>query len=179
MASIRNQNEPSAEVTPRTDVPIGVGGVLAGFLRELATVWRRQQKAWHVVVTWMIVNRFLRRFVEQYASIYIRLLGASAVELGAAQSAAGIAGILIALPLGIAHDRYSLRKIYLTGITLQTIAPLIFAVAPGWQWIIPAVVLLYLGQRLGSCAVICDVSAQSRPGNQQGPLRGSARCRRC
>lgn len=132
------------------------------FARELAAVWRRQKKAWHVVVTWMVVARFFRRFVEQYATIYVRLLGASPVQLGAAQSAAGLAGSLIALPMGIAQDRYSLRRIYFAGITLLTAAPLVYAVAPSWQWLIPGVILLGLGHRLGSCAVICDVSLPSR-----------------
>jgi len=115
-----------------------------------------------VVVTWMVVNRFLRRFVEQYASIYVRLLGASPVQLGAAQSTAGLAGTLISLPLGIAQDRYSLRKIYLAGITLLAMVPFLYAVAPGWLWLIPAVVLMGLGQRLGACSVICDLSLPNR-----------------
>ncbi len=121
-------------------------------------VWRRQKRAWHVVVTWMVVNRFLRRLVEQYASIFIRLLGASPVQLGAAQSAMGFAGILISLPLGFAQDRYSLKKIYLMGITLLSVAPFLYAVAPHWKWLIPAVLLMGLGQRLGACSVICDLS---------------------
>ena len=135
---------------------------LQSFGRELVAVWRRQKQAWHVVVTWMVVNRFLRRFVEQYATIYVRLLGASPVQLGAAQSAAGLAGTIISLPMGIAQDRYSLRRIYLAGITLLTIAPLLYAIAPSWQWLIPGVALLGLGHRLGSCSVICDVSLPNR-----------------
>jgi len=135
---------------------------LQEFIGELVAVWRRQKQAWHVVVTWMVVNRFLRRFVEQYATIYVRLLGASPVQLGAAQSAAGLAGTLVALPMGIAQDRYSLRKIYLAGITLLTIAPLLYAIAPSWQWLVPGIMLLGLGHRLGSCSVICDVSLPNR-----------------
>jgi len=132
------------------------------FFREIYAVWRRQAKAWRVVVVWMVVNRFLRRFVEQYATIYIRLLGASPVQLGATWSTASLAGMVVSVPLGMAQDRYSLRKIYLSGITLLTAVPLLYAVAPTWQWLIPVIILMGLGQRLGACSVICDVSLPNR-----------------
>lgn len=132
------------------------------FIKEVHTVWRRQSRGWHVVVVWMIVTRFLRLFIEQYASIYIRLLGASPAQLGAVRSTAGVAGMAISLPLGIAQDRYSLRRIYLVGITLLTLMPFLFAIAPSWQWLIPAIVLMGLGLQLGGCSVICDVSLSNR-----------------
>jgi len=135
---------------------------LRSFVTEVVAVWRRQTGAWHVVVVWMVVNRFLRRFVEQYATIYMRLLGASPVQLGVAQSAIGLAGTVISLPLGIAQDRLSLRRIYLIGISLLTVAPFLYAVAPTWQWLIPGIAVYGLGLRLGSCSVICDVSLPNR-----------------
>ncbi len=135
---------------------------MLGFLRELVQLWRRQKRNWQLVVTHQVVHRFLIQLTEQYTTIFIRMLGASPVQLGWARSAAGISGTLISLPLGIVQDRYSLRKIYLTGISLWLLVPLFYGVAPSWEFVIPGVFLAGLAQRLGSCAVICDVSLKNR-----------------
>lgn len=132
------------------------------FVSELLRVWRRQQRNWRLVVIHQVVNRFLMQLAEQYTSIYIRALGASPVELGMARSLSGVASTVISLPLGVLQDRYSLRKIYLVGITLLTVVPLVYATARSWEFILPAVFLLGLAQRLGGCATICDVSLQNR-----------------
>ncbi len=135
---------------------------MRAFLRELLLVWRRQTSNWRFVVTHQVINRFLLQLAEQYVNIYVRMLGASPVELGWVRSSAGAASALVSVPLGIMHDRYSLRKIYLFGVALLAITPLIYATAPSWQFIVPAVFILGLGQRFGACAVICDVSLQNR-----------------
>lgn len=94
----------------------------------------------------------------QYSDIYIRELGASPVELGAVNSASGIGSTLISLPLGYFQDRYSVRKIYILGVALLTLVPLLYAVAYRWEYIIPAILISGLGMRLGSCVIICDLS---------------------
>ena len=95
---------------------------------------------------------------RQYSSIYIRELGASPVELGAVNSASGLGSTLVSLPLGLIQDRYSVRKIYLSGVALLTLVPLLYAVAHRWELIVPAILISGLCLRLGSCVVICDLS---------------------
>jgi len=124
------------------------------FLRELGAVWRRQTRNWRTVVIRQIFNRFFNQLTLQYSNIYIRELGASPVELGAVNSASGIGGTLISMPLG----RYSVRKIFLFGVALLTLVPLMYAVAYRWEFIAPAILISGLGMRLGSCVVICDLS---------------------
>jgi len=128
------------------------------FLRELKAVWRRQNRNWRTVVIRQIFNRFFNQMTMQYSNIYIRELGASPVELGAVNSASGLGGTLISLPLGFLQDRYSVRKIFLFGVALMTLVPLLYAVACSWEFIIPAILISGLGMRLGSCVVICDLS---------------------
>lgn len=128
------------------------------FLRGLRDVWRRQTRNWRTVVTRQVFNRFFNQLTLQYSNIYIRELGASPVELGAVNSASGIGSTLIALPLGFLQDRYSVRKIYLSGVALLTLVPLLYAVAYRWEFIAPAILISGLGMRLGSCVVICDLS---------------------
>jgi len=128
------------------------------FLQELRAVWKRQADNWRTIVIRQVFDRFFNQLTEQYSSIYIRELGASAVELGAVNSALGIGRTLISIPLGYFQDRYSVRKIYLLGVALLTLAPLFYAIAYRWEFIAPAILISGLGMRLGSCVVICDLS---------------------
>jgi len=128
------------------------------FLGELRAVWSRQHISWRTVVTRQIFNRFFKQMTMQYSDIYIRELGASPVELGAVNSASGLGSTIISLPLGYFQDRYSVRKIYLLGVALLTLVPLMYAIAYRWEFIIPAILISGLGMRLGSCVIICDLS---------------------
>lgn len=128
------------------------------FLRELRAVWSRQHISWRTVVTRQVFNRFFNQMTMQYSNIYIRELGASPLELGTVNSASGLGSTLISLPLGYLQDRYSIRKIYLLGIAVLTLSPLLYAVACSWEFIVPAILISGLCLRLGSCVIICDLS---------------------
>ena len=130
----------------------------AAFVRELGELWARQKRNWRTVVTRQIFNRFFNELTLQYANIYITLLGASPVQLGAVNSAWGIAQSLISLPLGLIRDRFNIRKIYLFGVGMLIFVPLLYALAPNWQLIAVAILLSGLGMMVGSCVLICDLS---------------------
>jgi MFS family permease len=134
----------------------------AAFIRELGRVWRRQKRNWRTVVTRQIFNRFFNELTLQYANIYITLLGASPVQLGAVNSVMGVAQALISIPLGVIRDRFNLRKIYLFGVAILVFVPLLYAVAPSWQVISLAILLSGLGMMVGSCVLICDLSLPHR-----------------
>ena len=128
------------------------------FFNELKEVWSRQKKNWKTVVTRQIFNRFFNELTLQYANIYITLLGASPIQLGAVNSAWGFAQSLISLPLGMIRDRFNIRKIYLFGVALTILEPLLYAVAPNWQVVSLAILVSGLGMMVGSCVLICDLS---------------------
>lgn len=134
----------------------------AAFIRELGTVWRRQKRNWRTVVTRQIFNRFFNELTLQYANIYITLLGASPVQLGAVNSVMGVAQALISIPLGVIRDRFNIRKIYLFGVAMLVFVPLLYAVAPSWQVISLILLLSGLGMMVGSCVLICDLSLPSQ-----------------
>ena len=134
----------------------------AAFVRELGRVWRRQRRNWRTVVTRQIFNRFFNELTLQYANIYITLLGASPVQLGAVNSVMGVAQAIISIPLGVIRDRFNIRKIYLFGVAMLTFVPLLYAVAPSWQIISLAILLSGLGMMVGSCVLICDLSLPPR-----------------
>ena len=65
------------------------------FLRDIVDVWKRQKVNWRTVVTRQVFNRFFNEMTLQYNDIYIRELGATAVQLGAVNSASGLGTTLI------------------------------------------------------------------------------------
>jgi MFS family permease len=66
------------------------------------------------------------------------------------------------MPLGLLQDRYSIRKIFLLGLALLTLVPLLYAVANRWDLIVLAVLIYGIGFRLGHCVVICDISLPNK-----------------
>ena len=136
--------------------------MVSAFVKELGEVWARQKKNWRTVVTRQIFNRFFNELTLQYANIYIILLGASPVQLGAVNSAWGLAQSLISLPLGLIRDRFNIRKIYLFGGGMLIFVPLLYALAPNWQVVTFAILLSGLGMMVGSCVLICDLSLPQR-----------------
>ena len=119
--------------------------MVVGFLKELKEVWSRQNKNWRTVVTRQIFNRFFSELTLQYANIYITLLGASPVQLGAVNSALGVSQSVISIPLGVIRDRFNLRKIFLLGAGLQVFVPVLYALAPSWEIISLAILISGLG----------------------------------
>jgi MFS family permease len=136
--------------------------MVVGFLKELKEVWSRQNKNWRTVVTRQIFNRFFSELTLQYANIYITLLGASPVQLGAVNSALGVSQSVISIPLGVIRDRFNLRKIFLLGAGLQVFVPVLYALAPSWEIISLAILISGLGMMVGSCVIICDLSLPPR-----------------
>lgn len=121
-------------------------------------VWKRQKRNWKIIAIRQVFNRFFNEIVRSYSNIYITLLGASPVDLGIVNSFTGISNALISVPLGWFQDRYSIRKIFIMGIGLLAIVPIIYATASSWQIIIPAMVLAALARKEGSCLIICNIS---------------------
>lgn len=135
---------------------------MAAFIRELGEVWSRQKRNWRTVVTRQIFNRFFNELTLQYTNIYITLLGASPVQLGAVNSVMGFAQALISIPLGVIRDRFNIRKIYLFGVSILIFVPLLYAMAPRWEVIGLAIMLSGFGMMVGSCVMICDLSLPAR-----------------
>ena len=90
----------------------------------------------------------------------MRELGATGFELGSVNSIASLGSTLLAIPLGILHDKYSLRKLFVFGTGLVALASFFYAVAVNWIMIIPAIILTQISMRF-HCNVICDLSLQN------------------
>ncbi len=76
-----------------------------------------------------------------YVNVYIRLLGASFVQLGFIGSIGGLVNAVISYPFGWLVDRYSGRKILIATLFAQALVPLTYFYAKDWVWISVAIAL--------------------------------------
>ena len=123
----------------------------------------RQKHNYRVAITRAAAGNFLANLTAQYDSIYTVALGADPVQLGTVSSIGSGIGALISIPVGWLVDRYGLKRFYLLGIGLLAGGMLTYALAPNWQTIIPAAILLAVSMRLigTGCSVICADSLRN------------------
>lgn len=132
---------------------------------------QRQERNFKIVLTRRAFHAFLDNLTYQYRSIYIVALGADPVQLGSLQSVGNGISSLLSVPVGWLIDRYDLKKVFLLGIAMLAGAALLYASAPHWVMLFPAVILSALGLMLTcqSCTVTC---AHSLPNPDRATGRG-------
>ena len=123
----------------------------------------RQKHNYRVGMVRSAANSFLKNLTAQYDSIYTVALGADPVQLGTVNSIGNGMAALISMPAGWLMDRYGIKRFYLLGVGLFAGAALVYALAPSWQAIIVAIVLLSVGMKLcgTGCSVICATSVHN------------------
>lgn len=124
----------------------------------------RQERNFKIVLARRAVHNFLWKLTYQYESIYIVSLGADPVQLGSLRSVGNGFSSLISVPVGWLIDRYDLKKVFLLGIAVLAGAALLYASAPHWMMLFPAVILFSLGLRLTCecCTVTCAHSLSNQ-----------------
>ncbi|MBM3292646.1 MFS transporter, partial [Candidatus Bathyarchaeota archaeon] len=65
-------------------------------------------------------------------------LGATVTVIGLFSAITSLENMLFQLPGGMLADRYGRKKIILVGTFLRTFSPIIYYLAPSWEWIILA-----------------------------------------
>lgn len=142
---------------------VSVAGTVATTIERAMGFIRRQKHNYRVAITRSAANSFLLNLTAQYDSIYTVALGADSVALGTINSIGNGISALISTPVGWLVDRHGLKPFYLLGIGLLAAATLIYALAPSWQVIIAATILLSISMRLvgTGCSVICADSVRN------------------
>ncbi len=77
----------------------------------------------------MMWNPFWAKYMKDY-------LGATTTAIGIFSMISTAEGLLFQLPGGMLADRYGRRNIILFGTLLRTLSPLIYFLAPSWEWMI-------------------------------------------
>ena len=90
-------------------------------IKKVVEFVRGQQKPFKVNLVRASANTFLTRLTQQYRSIYILRLGATAFQLGLVDSVGGVAGTVVAAPTGWLADRHGIRKMFLIATPLMAL----------------------------------------------------------
>ncbi|MBX5467605.1 MAG: MFS transporter [Firmicutes bacterium] len=78
--------------------------------------------------------------------LYVEHLGGGPVALGSLAAVGGAVSALVLLPGGWLADRWDRRQLAIAAGLLAAPAPLLFAWAPSWRWLIPGMVLFHAAQ---------------------------------
>jgi len=68
-------------------------------------------------------------------------LGASVTNIGIFSMISTAESLLFQLPGGLIADRYGRRKLVLAGTVFRTLGPVLYLLAPSWEWVIPGAIV--------------------------------------
>jgi len=139
------------------EAPLELAGKATSFVKG-------RPRDFKVVVVRMGFQRFLYQLTFPYQSIYTVELGANSVELGLVNSVGMAIGAIVSPFIGWLIDRYGIKIIYLIGLVILGLSPLIYAVAGTWTIVIAGMVLYWLGMRVSgtACSVVCASSLTNK-----------------
>ena len=125
--------------------------------------FKRQKSPYKVNLGRLLLQNFSFGLTQQYQSIYITELGASPLELGYANSLGGLASTFITIPVGWLADRYGIKKILLTGISIAAFGYALFGAAVTWQMTIMAIIVTAFATQMTRivCPMICGSTLAS------------------
>lgn len=110
-------------------------------VEELLDFVRRQGHNFKLVLLKRVGFSLFNNLTFNYVNVYIRLLGASFVQLGFVGSIGGLMNSIISYPFGWLIDRYSAAKILIVTIFTKALVPLTYFYARDWVWIAMATAL--------------------------------------
>jgi len=70
---------------------------------------------------------------QQYLSIYVTLLDATAIQLGYVAGLGGVANILLSIPFGLLADRQGVKRMIISSLILFATGYSVFGLASSWQ----------------------------------------------
>ncbi|MFQ6094671.1 MAG: MFS transporter, partial [Candidatus Bathyarchaeia archaeon] len=105
---------------------------------------KRQKPNFRVLVIRGAFTNFRWGLTQNYTSVYTVELGADPVQLGSLSGVGSLVNAFLSAPVGWLADRYSLKKIWLFGLILETLVPLGYALSQSWQMLIFPVSFFYM-----------------------------------
>lgn len=83
---------------------------------------------------WTLSTMAYRPYWPVYLTDY---LGATVTNIGIFSMINTAENMIFQLPGGLLADRYGRRKIIIIGTILRTLGPILYLMAPSWEWVIP------------------------------------------
>ncbi len=108
---------------------------------ELRSFLKRQGHNYKLILLKRSGFSLFNNLTVNYVNVYIRLPGASFVQLGFIGSIGGLVNAVISYPFGWLVDRYSGRKILIATLFAQALVPLTYFYARDWVLISVAIAL--------------------------------------
>jgi MFS family permease len=90
------------------------------------------------VALWGMMGQGYGPFWALYLKDY---MGASVTNIGIFSMINTAQSLLFQLPGGLIADRYGRRKLILAGTVFRTFGPVIYFLAPRWEWVIPGAIV--------------------------------------
>ncbi len=90
------------------------------------------------VALWGMMGQGYRPFWALYLKDH---LGASITNIGIFSMISTAESLLFQLPGGLIADRYGRRKLVLAGTVFRTLGPVLYLLAPSWEWVIPGAIV--------------------------------------
>ena len=123
----------------------------------------KQQKPFKVnILKNMLLNSSVG-LTQQYQSIYVTLLGATAIQLGYVASLGGVANTLLSIPFGLLADRQGVKRMIMASLILFAIGYSVFGLAQSWQltafaYLFTSMAILILNN---VCPMVCGACLNS------------------
>jgi MFS family permease len=132
---------------------------IRGFFREL-------DRRIRVLYAFIGLHLTHQQLVQQYNQLYATALGASPVELGSLTSLRSVVSALIATPSGWLADRYGPKRVLLVGLACVAAIAAMYWGAGSWVVLMPAFLLMGVGQGLIMPFVDMALITYGRPENK-------------
>jgi len=87
---------------------------------------------------WGLMGQGYRPFLALYLQDH---LGASVTNIGIFSMISTAESLLFQLPGGLIADRYGRKRLILFGTVLRTFGPILYLLAPSWEWVIPGAIV--------------------------------------
>ncbi|MGD0804571.1 MAG: MFS transporter [Candidatus Bathyarchaeia archaeon] len=117
----------------------------------------RQQRPFKVNIVKNMLQNFSLGLTQQYQSIFVIALGATALELGYVTSLGGVATMLLSIPSGLLADRQGIKKMMMASLLLFTLGYSIFGLALNWQLTALAYICIAIAILVANnvCPMVC------------------------
>ena len=100
----------------------------------------------NLVIFWaMLLNEASFGFYQTLTPLYIKSLGASPGIVGLVIGISGLARLIFLAPGGWAADRIPIRRLIVSGRSLTVVGILLYALAPTWWALFPAILVMSAG----------------------------------
>jgi len=119
-----------------------------------------------IALTTMAYSLVQRAWMPFWPKYLKDFLGADAVAIGLISGITTAENMLFSLPGGLLADKYGRKKIIVWGTLLRTLSPLIYFIAPSWEWILLAA--LFNGMTSIYMPAFTAIVADSIPSRKRG-----------